>query len=109
MKTYLKEIVEVNAFRQRLDKKIQTIVRIEGYRTDERDLFKVDIIKDETGRWVRFDSWFKKQSALAQIADNIRNRNDSTRTAEWDALFLELIDHPKVRMHLLFLEKNSSI
>ena len=100
--TYLKEILEVNAFQQQLDKKLSTIIRIEGYRTVERNLFKVDIIKDETGRWVRFASWFKKPNTLAQIADNIRNMNDSTRIAEWDVLFLELIDHPKVRMHLLF-------
>jgi len=99
--TYLKEIVDVVPYQNTLGtENLLHWLQIKGYRTDWNQLFEVEIFKDEAGEWGWFSASFEPNEQ--EIDEELTSLKVPLNQEDWDALFEELIVHPKVRLHTLF-------
>ena len=72
------------------------VLVIEGYRTDYHEPFVMRVSKKTKDEWKIIVAYFIRSS----------KRNDSEfeeKDEDWDRLLAELIDHPQVRLHTLFV------
>ena len=101
---YLKEITTVERFMEQVtDRDPQPIIQVQGFRTDLKNKFIMNIIKNPTGEWELCNFFFEFSFRISQeFDDENRSMRDPEKQFEWNALFEELIIHPKVRLHTLF-------